>query len=231
SQAVSSYHIIKFTDDTTVVGLISKNKESAYKEEVQLLTAWCGANNLSLKVDKTKEMVVDFRKAHTDHSPLIIDGSSMENVKNTRFLGVHLAKNFTWSLNTSSITKKAQQRLFFLRSLRKACLSLYPDHVLQRDHSEHPEQLHHCLVWELHSWTAEKIIGVSLPYITDIYTTHCIHKANRILDNTTHPHTHFSPSYHQKSGSEAFRLPHPDCATVSSLKPSVPQYGTKLKFL
>ncbi|KAK3550989.1 hypothetical protein QTP70_011452 [Hemibagrus guttatus] len=35
----SSNHIIKFADDTTVVGLNSKNEEYAYREEVQRLTA------------------------------------------------------------------------------------------------------------------------------------------------------------------------------------------------
>ncbi|KAI5618998.1 gastrula zinc finger protein XlCGF28.1-like [Silurus asotus] len=118
----SSNHIIKFADDMNMLGLISKNDESAYREEVQRLTAWCGANNLSLEVDKTKEMVVDFRRAQSDQSPLIFDGSSVEIVKSTKFLGVHLADNLTWSLNTSSITKKAQQRLYFLRRLRKAHL-------------------------------------------------------------------------------------------------------------
>ncbi|KAI5109316.1 gastrula zinc finger protein XlCGF28.1-like [Silurus meridionalis] len=118
----SSNHIIEFADDTTMVGLISKNDEPTYREEVQRLTAWCGANNLSLSVDKTKEMVVDFRRAQSEHSPLIIDGSSVEIVKSTKFLGVHLAENFTWSLNTSSIIKKAQQHLYFLRRLRKAHL-------------------------------------------------------------------------------------------------------------
>ncbi|KAK2899377.1 hypothetical protein Q8A73_012506 [Channa argus] len=110
-----------FADDTTVIGLISKNDESAYREEVQRLTAWCGANNQSLNVDKSKEMVVDFRREQSDHSPLIIDGS-VEIVKTIKFLGVHLADNLTWSVNTSSITKKAQQRLYFLRRLRKAHL-------------------------------------------------------------------------------------------------------------
>ncbi|KAI4890046.1 hypothetical protein NFI96_027992, partial [Prochilodus magdalenae] len=48
----SSNHIIKFADDTTVVGLISKNDELAYREEVQrgtiesilssCITAWFG---------------------------------------------------------------------------------------------------------------------------------------------------------------------------------------------
>ncbi|KAK3555192.1 hypothetical protein QTP86_010486 [Hemibagrus guttatus] len=127
----SLHHITEFADDTT-----SKN-ESAYREEVQQLTACCRANNLSVNVDKTKEMVVDFRSAQSNFSPLNTDGSSMEIVKSTKFLGVHLAKNYTWSLNTRSISKKAQQHLHFLQRLRKAHL---PPPILttQRDH---PAQL------------------------------------------------------------------------------------------
>lgn len=49
-----SNHIIKFTDDTIVVGLISKNNKSAYREEVERLIDWCRINNLSLSVEKTK---------------------------------------------------------------------------------------------------------------------------------------------------------------------------------
>ncbi|KAK3553812.1 hypothetical protein QTP70_012221 [Hemibagrus guttatus] len=93
-------HIIKFAIDMTLVGLISKNDKSAYREEVQRLTAWCKANSLSLNVDKTKEMVVDFRRAQSDHSQLFIDGSPVEIVKSTKFLGVHLEENFTWSHST-----------------------------------------------------------------------------------------------------------------------------------
>ncbi|KAK1786349.1 hypothetical protein P4O66_018038, partial [Electrophorus voltai] len=63
----SSNHIIKFADDTTVVGLINKDNESAYREEVRELVSWCKVNNLYLNVDKTKEMVVDFRRAREPH--------------------------------------------------------------------------------------------------------------------------------------------------------------------
>ncbi|KAI5621838.1 gastrula zinc finger protein XlCGF28.1-like [Silurus asotus] len=198
----SSNYIIKFTDDTTVVGLISKNDESAYREKVQRLTAWCGANNLSLNLDKTKEMVVDFRRAQSDQSPLIIDGSSVEIVKSTKFLGVHLADNLTWSLNTSSITKKAQQRLYFLRRLRKAHL---PPPILSMFYRGTIESIlsitawfGNCTVSDRKSLqrivrTAEKIIGISLPSIMDIYTTRCIRKAHSIVDDHTHPsHTLFT---------------------------------------
>ncbi|KAK3518337.1 hypothetical protein QTP86_003647 [Hemibagrus guttatus] len=113
----SSNHIIKFANDTTVVGLISQNRESAFREEVQRLTAWCKANILSLNVEKKKEMVVDFRSTQSEHSPLNINGSNVEIIQSIKFLGVHLAEDLTWLLNTSSITKKAQQHLYFLRRL------------------------------------------------------------------------------------------------------------------
>ncbi|XP_051560757.1 uncharacterized protein LOC127445059 [Myxocyprinus asiaticus] len=193
----SSNHIIKFTDYMTVVGLISKNDESAYREEVQQLTDWC-ITNLSLNVDKTKEMVVDFRRARRDHSPLNIDGSSVEIVKSTKFLGVHLVENLTWSLNTSSITKKAQQRLYFLRRLRKAHL---PPPILTTFYRGTIESIlsscitawfGNCTVLDCKTLqrivrTAEKIIGVSIPSIIDIYTTRCIRKATSIVDDPTHP--------------------------------------------
>ena len=53
---------IKFADDTTVVGLITDNDDTAYREQVRDLAVWCQDNNLSLNVIKTKEMIVDYRK-------------------------------------------------------------------------------------------------------------------------------------------------------------------------
>ena len=53
--------IIKFADDTTVVGLITDNDETAYGEDGRDLAMWC-EDNLSLNVIKTKEMIVDYRK-------------------------------------------------------------------------------------------------------------------------------------------------------------------------
>ena len=41
----ASNSIIKFADDTTVVGLITNNDETAYWEEVRALGVWCQKNN------------------------------------------------------------------------------------------------------------------------------------------------------------------------------------------
>ncbi|KAK3565983.1 hypothetical protein QTP86_024223 [Hemibagrus guttatus] len=87
-------------------GAKNKNGESAYREDGKQPGV-----DMSLNVDKTKEMVVDFRRAQSGHSLLYINRSSVEINKSTKFLGVHLAQNFTWSHNTSSISKKAQQHI------------------------------------------------------------------------------------------------------------------------
>ncbi len=41
----SSNVIVKFADDTTVIGLITDNDEMAYREEVSTLTKWCQENH------------------------------------------------------------------------------------------------------------------------------------------------------------------------------------------
>ena len=50
---VHNSNTIKCADDT-VVGLITNNNETAYREEVRDLTMWCKDNNLSLNMTKTK---------------------------------------------------------------------------------------------------------------------------------------------------------------------------------
>ncbi len=57
-----SNHIVKFADDTTVLGLINNNDETAYRNEVQHLALWCDNNSLVHNIKKTKEIIVDFRK-------------------------------------------------------------------------------------------------------------------------------------------------------------------------
>ena len=66
----SSNQVIKFADNTTVIGLIIYDDETAYRREVENLEAWCQENNLSLNVDKTKEIIFDYRPKV--HSPIQI---------------------------------------------------------------------------------------------------------------------------------------------------------------
>ncbi len=195
----SSNHIIKFADDTTVVGLIKKNDETHYREEVAQLAEWCGANNLSLNVEKTKEVVLDFRRRNSiDHPPLTIDSSTVERVSSTKFLGVHITEDLTWTTNTMSLSKKAQQRLHFLRRLKRASL---PPPILTTFYRGTIESvLTSCItVWYGNCSAvdrktlqrtvnmAAKIIGAPLTSILDIFLARCSSKTNSNVKDPTHP--------------------------------------------
>ena len=82
--------ISKFADDTTFVGLITDNDETAYREEVRDPAVWCQDNNLSLNVSKTKELIVDNRKRWAEQAPIHIVVELVESVK---LLSVHITKD------------------------------------------------------------------------------------------------------------------------------------------
>ena len=90
--------IIKLANDTTVVGLITDNNETAYREEVRDLAVWCQDNNLSLNVIKTKDMIVDYKKRRAEHAPFTSTGlkwsgsrvsSSMVSTSPTNYHGAN----------------------------------------------------------------------------------------------------------------------------------------------
>ncbi len=193
-----------FADDTTVVGLISNRDETNYRSEVSRLAGWCSDNNLSLNVEKTKEIVVDFRRVHTQHAPLTINGATVERVSSTKFLGVHITEDLSWTNNTAALARKGQQLLYFLRKLRRARAPAPIVCTFYRGTIE--SILTSCItVWygacnascrkslQRIVRAAEKIVGVSLPSLQDIYSTRLTRKALCIAGDPTHlTHSFFS---------------------------------------
>uniref|UniRef100_A0A4W5L0P8 Reverse transcriptase domain-containing protein n=1 Tax=Hucho hucho TaxID=62062 RepID=A0A4W5L0P8_9TELE len=199
--------IIKFADDTTVVGLITDNDETAYREEVRDLAGWCQNNNLSLNVTKTKEMIVDYRKRRTEHTPIVIDGAVVEQVESFKF---HITNKLEWSKHTKTVVKRARQSLFPLRKLKR--FGMGPQ-ILKRFYSCNIESI---LTGCITAWygncsdsnrkalqrvarTAQYITGAKLPAIQDLYTRRCQKKALKIVKDLSHPsHRLFSLLPHGK---------------------------------
>jgi hypothetical protein len=128
----ASNSIIKFADDTTVVDLITNNNEMAYREEVRALGVWYQKNNLTLNVNKTKEMIVYFRKQHWEQPPIHIDLTVMEQVEHFKFLGLHMTDKLKWFTHTEIwlVTKNTHK-------------------LLQVHNREHHVRLYHHLVRKL----------------------------------------------------------------------------------
>ena len=77
---------MKFSDDTSLTGLISTNEDS-YRSAVDTLVGWCDDNYLLLNVAKTKEVVVDFRRDRPKLTPLVVKGEAVEMVDQYKYLG------------------------------------------------------------------------------------------------------------------------------------------------
>ncbi|XP_077599374.1 UBAP1-MVB12-associated (UMA)-domain containing protein 1 isoform X1 [Stigmatopora nigra] len=196
--AHQSNSIIKFADDTTVIGLISGGDESAYRDEVDKLSSWCSANNLTLNTAKTKEIILDFRKRSTDLAPLLINGVCVDRVQSFKFLGVHVTDRLSWSTNTTVLVKKAQKRLHFLRVLRRDKLDTK---LLATFYRATVESIltYGITVWYTGSTTADKkaiqrvintaqkIVGCSLPTLEDIANPRYLRRAGSIVGDPYHP--------------------------------------------
>lgn len=140
---------------------------------------------------------MDFRRMSTQHAPVSINGTAVEWISSTRFLGVHISRDLSWCTNTALATK-IQQSMYFLWKLRRAkapsriirifdignimriltsCIAVYVACTVSCRKTAH---------------AAERINGVSLPSFLDIYNTYLTCKATRIVGDLTHPPTAFS---------------------------------------
>ncbi|XP_053083447.1 uncharacterized protein LOC128316964 [Pangasianodon hypophthalmus] len=153
---------------------------------------------------KTKEIVIDFRRGPPLHPPLTINGAPVFRVNSSKFLGVHISEDLSWVTNTTSLAKKAQSRLYFLRKLRKARV---PPPIMCFFYQGTIESiLTSCItVWyggcnasfpktlQRIVNAASKIIGVSLPSLVDIFHTRLTSRAISIAADASHPsNLHFS---------------------------------------
>lgn len=122
NDCVSNYgscSIIKYADDTVVLGKISRDNAAEYLAQVSDFTGWCQSSYLDLNVKKTKEMIFDFRKKKEVPDSIIINSEPVERVSQYKYLGVIIDDQLSGSQNTDMVYTKGQQRLHFMRVLRK----------------------------------------------------------------------------------------------------------------
>lgn len=196
-----SVKLLKFADDTTLIGLITNGDEAAYREEVNSLASWCSQNHLELNALKTVEMVADFRRSPAQTAPLSLCNSPVKTVESFRFLGTIIAQDLRWAENITSITKKAQQRMFFLRQLRKFNM---PQKVMVEFYTAIIESIltSSITVWFAASTakdkgrlqriirSAEKVIGCDLPALLDLFHSRTSRRAGKIIADPSHPGHH-----------------------------------------
>ena len=116
SEIASINPILKFAEDTAILGLIKNKNLISYRSVVSKIVQWCNTNYLQLNVNKTKEMVIDFRKQNTDNSD-IIPLQIIDQVSTYKYLGVTIDEKLHCSDHINKFKSKANKRLYFVRKL------------------------------------------------------------------------------------------------------------------
>ncbi|KAL0149820.1 hypothetical protein M9458_054868, partial [Cirrhinus mrigala] len=159
-----------------------------------LYTNDCTSKDPSVKLLKFE----DFRRNPPALPPLSIMDSTVAAVETFKFLGSIISRDLKWDTHIDSIAKKAQQRLYFLRQLKKFNL---PQELLKQFYSAVIESV---LFTSITVWfgsatksdtrrlqrtvrTAERIIGAPLPTLQELYTSRVRKRAQKITLNPLHP--------------------------------------------
>ncbi len=162
----------------------------------------------------------------------MISGTPVERVSSFKYLGVNISEDLTWTTHIQIQVKKARQRLYHLRQLRKFRVS---PAILKTFYSGAIESvLTQCIsVWYGNSSNqdckalqrvvrlAERISGSALPSLQDIYFKRCKSRAaKRVAKTQLTPVTIFSVNCHLASASGAWWQKPRDWGGASSLRPS-----------
>ena len=104
--------IILFADDTNLF-LCHKNLDTLEKtmnHELRKIASWLSANKLSLNIKKTHFIIFKSRgKKPNQNISVKINGQPIEQVKNTKFLGLHIDDELTWKYHTDQVVIKYQK--------------------------------------------------------------------------------------------------------------------------
>lgn len=109
-----------YADDITL-SIFSKNKQDIHLKaqmSMECVQQWCLNNNMTLSANKTVELVVSAGREHqTDN--LVVGSSHIRQVDCVKLLGVIVDNHLTFKAHVQSCRKKAMQRIFWLRTLKR----------------------------------------------------------------------------------------------------------------
>ena len=117
STSYKNTYIVKYADDTAILGCIENDDSTEYNNCIKYVTEWCDNNFLLLNANKTKEMVFDFRRRKQLPSAIKIKGEEIAQCKEYKYLGVIIDDKLSFNSHIAISFKKANSRMHCIRVL------------------------------------------------------------------------------------------------------------------
>ena len=98
------------------------------------------------KCNKTKEIMIDFRKSKCVPSTLTVNNSVVDSFK---VLVIHITLNLSWSVHARYMCNKSQQRLYFLCYFQEISYETRdPGQRLSQYYRKHVNRVDNGMVWK-----------------------------------------------------------------------------------
>ena len=154
-----------FADDTNLFksGKDLNKKQDELNSELAKISLWLKVNKLSLNIGKTHFMVFTNKKKRLNDLNILIDGTRIEEVKKTKFLGVIIDNKLSWKDHVAHVVGKVSRGLGMIIKARnylnkQGLLTLYYSFV------------YHYLTYCNHIW------GNIYIYIKAIWSNYVLHR-------------------------------------------------------
>ena len=118
----SNFKTILFADDSNLIvnGKTLTDIEHKINNDLPILTSWLRTNRLSLNLKKTHIMIFGKKREGIENSlTTIIDGTQIEIVTQTKFLGIILDNGLTWKNHLLYLSQKLSKSIGILSRARK----------------------------------------------------------------------------------------------------------------
>ena len=108
-----------FADDTNILFSHRSLREAeiVVNNELRLVSSWLICNRLSINLKKTSYMIFTNKPTHANVK-IVFNGTPIDKVNYTRFLGVIIDNNLTWKYHCQKVQMSVARTLGILRKLK-----------------------------------------------------------------------------------------------------------------
>ena len=114
----------KYVDDITACETVTKGSVSNMQTVINEIHDQSNDLRFTLNEDKCKEMRIQFTKTETDCCLCLLTTENSKLVRKVKVLGIIISNDLKWNCHVEYIVKKASKRMYFLRQLKRAKVSI-----------------------------------------------------------------------------------------------------------
>ena len=108
----SGSDVWKYVDDTTLVEVVPRGGQSGMQVAVNAVEQWSTINKLQLNADKSKELIIDFKKVKHHFDPVTLNSLELERIDSVKLLGVTITNTLQWNCHVLDVNQKANKRIY-----------------------------------------------------------------------------------------------------------------------